>query len=110
MIPVAIPVDIDTNVKTRDEAIVHYREKGYVVYESIPDELPSDLQEEFSPRLQGVSPLLKDFDWDFAAIRGNRKVVIVLGTAKTRSTLNLGKRMKACMAAGWEMDYFHNPD
>jgi hypothetical protein len=50
------------------------------------------------------------FRWDFVGLRGDRKVVVVMGTAKTRSTINLRDRMKVCMANDWEMDYFNVPE
>ena len=101
----ATPRIIDTNIKSREEAIAQYEAHGYSVYPIPPHILPEPLQA---------------FSWDFAALRSDRiidgvhfparNVVVILGTAETRSKINLRLRLKVCTACDYEMDYFNLPE
>jgi hypothetical protein len=95
-----VPVDIDTNVKTKEEAIAAYKDAGYAIYEP--------------PFTHVIPRALQRYSWDFAAIRGDRKALIILGTPETREKLKadkvkLGELVMACDKFGYAMDYFNVP-
>ena len=96
-------VDIDTNVKTKEEAISSYSSAGYKIYEPpfIGLRIPKELKQYTY--------------WDFAAIRSDRKALIILGTSEARERLKsnkvkLGELVMACDKFNWVMDYFNVPD